>query len=231
LVILGSNDPALNLLTQTINLSTDTPRLLTLPVGSLDGLIYLRENYCQISGCHLLDMQSGEYNISFVSNLFSDQPMCLITLCHREQGLLLQKGNPSNIESLKDLTRENVRFINRQRGAGTRIWLDQTLRQMGIDPQTIHSYQLESNTHFGIAQTILEDRADVGVGIFAAAKKFDLDFIPLYEERYDLVMKLETFESDAFQKILTVIRSESYLKQVNEFGGYKTTFSGKIIRI
>lgn len=230
-VILGSDDYVLNLLAETINNLHGFPHLLTLPVGSLNGLIYLRENYCQITGCHLLDMQSGQYNIDLVRNLFSDKTMKLVTLSHRCQGLLVKKGNPKNIQSLFDLGRKDVVFINRNRGAGTRLWLENALPQQNIDSSKITYGQTEALTHSEVANLIEQGLGDTGLAISSAANFADLDFIPLFEERYDLVMSEEIFNSEGFQKILTIIRSPTFHQQVAIFEGYNTRNMGKVIHV
>ncbi len=202
LVLLGSDDYALNLLAEMVNSTPDFPHLLTLPVGSLNGLIYLRENYCQITGSHLLDPQSGQYNIDMVQNLFGDQTMVLVNLSCRSQGLITKKGNPKNIRTLADLTREEVIFINRNRGAGTRMWLEHSLRQINIPSSSIKYAKSEASTHSAVAEAITKNLGDSGLGIFGAAKIYDLDFIALFEEQYDLVMTEETFTSPVSKSII-----------------------------
>ena len=230
-VILGSDDLALNLLTKTVNAQPELPHLLTIPIGSLDGLIYLRENYCQISGSHLINPYDGEYNVGMVRSLFSDRKMVLVTLTHRQQGLFVAKDNPKDVQTLKDLTRTDIEFINRNSGAGTRIWLEQTLRQENIDPNEIMGYKTEVNTHSQVIEAVRWGRADAGLAIYAASKFNGLEFIPLFEERYDLVMPEEVFQSEGFQAVLAIIRSEAYRGEVDALGGYNTSKTGEIIFI
>ncbi len=231
IVVLGSDDLALNLLRDFVNQQDNTPDLIILPVGSLDGLIFLRENYCQISGSHLYDFESGVYNIHYVQNLFSDRKMVLVTLSHRELGMLIKKGNPKNIHSLEDLTRKGIRFINRNRGAGTRFWLDQNLRQRNIDAADIEGYERMVHTHQAVAEAIRSEQADVGIGMYSIARLNDLDFIPLVEERYDLVMPADFYHSSIFQPILQIICSTEFKQQVSALGGYRVTDTGQVIEI
>jgi len=184
-VFSGSHDLALELLGQAPGGHIN---LITIPVGSLDGLVTLRQGLCQIAGCHLFDPASGEFNISYVRHLFPDRSMALLTLVEREQGLMVAPGNPRKIAGLADLARQDIALVNRNRGSGTRLWLDGHLRSQGIGPEMVHGYRQEVRTHTEAAQAIQQGRADVGLGIRAAASLFSLDFIPLFNERYDLVI-------------------------------------------
>ena len=231
IVILGSDDPALELLSKTINEKENYPAIYTLPVGSLDGLIYLREKYCQVSGCHLFDMDSGMYNLPYVRHLFTDQLMILVTLAYRQQGLIVKKGNPLGIANLNDLTREDVRFVNRKRGAGTRLWLDQQIRSLKINPEEINGYKIELNTHSEVAESISAGNADIGLGIFTVAHQHDLDFFPLFEERYDLVTTEKFFHSHRFAPILKTLWDPEFKRAVDNLGGYNTSHMGEIVSV
>lgn len=231
IVVLGSDDLALNLLAELVSHTSQAPLLYTLPVGSLEGLIYLREGYCQISGCHLYDLQSGEYNLPFVRQLFTDQTMIVSNLAYRQQGFMVSPGNPFGLTQLDDLIRAGIRFVNRKPGTGTRHWLDQQLRQMGLVPAQIEGYHNEVQTHAEVAQTVADGRADIGLGIFALARKYELAFIPLFEERYDLVMPEEFFYSDTFSPVLKVLRSTEFRAQIETLGGYNTARTGEIITV
>jgi putative molybdopterin biosynthesis protein len=231
LVILGSDDPALDLMAANLNRKADAPHVYVLPVGSLDGLIYLRENLCQVSGCHLFDAASGEYNLPYVRLLFSGQPMVLLTLAHRQQGLLVAKGNPKNIRDLLSYKREDLTIVNRKLGSGTRLWLDQQLRKLEIDPNKIKGYDSEISTHAGVAYSIVSGMADVGLGIYAAAREYDLDFIPLFEERYDLVMTEAMYSSAALQPLCDLLQNKAFRCEVEDLGGYDTTHMGEVIKV
>jgi molybdate-binding protein/DNA-binding transcriptional ArsR family regulator len=231
IVILGSDDPALDLLANQLSEKTDAPHLYIIPVGSLNGLVDLRDKYCQISGCHLFDIDSEEYNLPYVRQLFTEQTMILVTLSHRQQGLIIQKGNPKYISGVTDLIREDITFINRKRGSGTRLWLDQNFRRMGIEKHMVKGYRKEASSHSEVAGEIASGTVDVGLGLFTAAQKFQLDFIPLFMERYDLVMREEMFLSHTFMPILETIQSPEFKQQVESLGGYDTSHTGDIITV
>lgn len=231
LIILASDDPALDLLVKITNEKMNNQFVYNLPVGSLDGLIYLREKYSHIAGCHLFDIDSGEYNIPYIRHLFSDQTMVLVTLAYRQQGLILRKGNPKEITGLNDLQREDVTFINRKRGSGTRLWVDQHLKAIGIMPETLRYYHKDASTHAIVAEAVLRGAATTGIGILSIARQYDLDFIPLFKERYDLVMMIETFSSSNFQPMMDILRSRDYQKKVTQLGGYDTNHMGEMLQI
>ncbi|MCA9932781.1 MAG: helix-turn-helix domain-containing protein, partial [Anaerolineales bacterium] len=178
IVVWGSDDLALERLAAHLHEMDGMPDLFTLPVGSLDGLIALRQGLCQLAGCHLLDAETGEYNSAHVRRLFPGQEMLLVTLAYRQQGLMVAPGNPLAVHSLADLTREDVRFANRLRGAGTRVWLDLQLRQLEISPLEIRGYETAWRTHLQVAEAVATGQADVGLGVKAAVRPFQLDFIP-----------------------------------------------------
>ena len=230
-VALGSDDMALNSLASYLHNKNDTPELYLLPVGSMDGLIYLREKYCQLSGCHLLDLNSGEYNLSYVRSLFLEQPMVLVTLAHRHQGLLVQKGNPSDIHGITDLVRSDIKYVNRKRGSGTRLLLDQQLQRYGIKSDAVRGYENEVRTHLEVAEAISSGTADTGLGIQAAARQMELDFIPLTRERFDLVLYEEMFNNPKMQRIIEHIQSAEFRQTVDLLGGYESAHSGDIIHI
>jgi putative molybdopterin biosynthesis protein len=229
--LLGSHDLALELLTQAWNAVHPEAEFLALPVGSLEGLIALRQGMSTLTGCHLLDAESGEYNRPFVSHLFPDRKMNLITLAMREQGLLLANGNPLQIRSLEDLRREDITLINRNRGSGTRIWLDGALRRLGIASGQIQGYAHEAYSHTEVAQAIQGGRADVGVGLRAAAVQHGLDFIPLFLERYDLVIPEEQLREEPVSSLLDYLHSGSFRRSAEALGGYEMGHAGEQIAI
>jgi putative molybdopterin biosynthesis protein len=223
IVFSGSHDLAVELLTNLVSSHLD---VLTLPIGSLDGLMALRQNLCNISGAHLLDA-SGEYNLPFIRHFFPDRTMQVITLAHREQGLLAAPGNPKRIRSLADLTRENVIFINRNPGSGTRLWLDHQLHAEGIPTASIQGYADIVSTHTATATRVQSGKVDVALGLRAAAHQFGLDFIPLFHERYDIVFMLE--HSTLLDPLLDIIQTRKFRRNVDALTGYDTTHSGKLI--
>lgn len=200
--------------------------LLSVPVGSLDGLINLRQGLCQISGSHLLDV-TREYNIPFVRHLFPDRIIEIVTLAYRTQGLMLANGNPKNIKKIADIARSNVKFVNRNAGSGTRLWFDTELKRLGIPTKKINGYDREVKTHTEAAVLISANEADVALGLQAAAHHYELEFLPLFEERYDLVLPREN------EKILTplldYLQTANFRTELNGLTGYNTSHSGEQI--
>jgi putative molybdopterin biosynthesis protein len=228
---LGSHDLALELLADHLGQDSTLPNLVALPVGSLDGLIALRQGHCQLTGCHLFDPVGGEYNTSFVRHLFPGQSMHVVTLAHREQGLLVASGNPNQITGLEDLGRKDLTFINRKKGSGTRLWLDQQLLSLGVESVQIQGYDAEVSTHSQVAEAVLQDHADLGLGVLAAAKQYDLDFIPLFEERFDLVVPDESYHDPLLAPALETIHDLDFRQAVSALGGYDTAHTGEDLSI
>jgi molybdate-binding protein len=226
IVMLGSHDLALNALAQRSQENTGL-QLITQPVGSLDGLVALRQGIAQMSGCHLLDAQSGEYNLPFIRHLFPDRPVVLVTLAHREQGLLVAPGNPLRIRGVADLGREDVTLVNRNRGSGTRLWLDRQLELLGIPAERVHGFSQEARTHTAVATAIQHGRADAGLGLYAAARLAKLDFIPLFQERYDLALPDEEYREAGVQSLLDYLQSRQFRSLVDSLGGYDTHHTGE----
>ncbi len=226
LVMLASDDPALNFLITRVNSALNRPYIYTLPVGSLDALIYLKEQFSDIAGCHLLDIASGEYNLPYIQHLFSDQTMVVIHLVGRQQGLYVKRGNPLRVKSMEDLAGRNVFFKNRKRGSGTRMWIDQSLKKMGIKPEEINFSPPDASTHAEVAEAVSYGLADTGMGVLSVARSFDLDFIPLFMEQYDLVMTEETFKSNRIKPILDVLNDPNFRDFVLKMGGYSVEKMG-----
>jgi len=228
--IAGSHDLALEALSKYLRqLGSHPIDLNILPIGSLDGLIALRQGVTCMAGCHLYDLESGEFNTPYVRHLLPDQAISLITLAHREQGLIVQKGNPKMIKSLQDLTREDIWFVNRNKGSGTRLWLDNQLTKEHLPSQEIRGYRYEVRTHTHIANAVYEGKVDVGVGLLAAAQEKDLDFIPLFHERFDIVLKNEQLENKKLAPLFDFINSAAFQRMTQRLGGYQTEHSGEII--
>lgn len=220
-VFSGSHDIALEGIAEHLSRHLN---LLSLPVGSLDGLVNLRQGLCQISGSHLLD-ESGEYNIPFVKHLFPDRDVEIITLAYRTQGLILAAGNPKGIKKIADIAREDVRFVNRNAGSGTRIWLDAELRRQKLPVEKINGYGDQVKTHSEAARIIHENKADVSLGLQAAARRHGLEFIPLFEERYDLV--LPQAEERELNPLLEYIQTSNFRQALAALTGYSTLHSGE----
>lgn len=202
--------------------------LLNMSVGSLDGLVNLRQGLCQISGSHLLD-KNGEYNTPFVRHLFPDREMEIITLAYRTQGLMLPDGNPLSVKKVADLARKNLRFVNRNAGSGTRLWLDTELGKLKTPAEKINGYETTVKTHSEAAQLIAEGKADASIGLQAAANQHGLDFIPLFEERYDLV--LPRSEEEKLLPMLEYIQTLDFRKSLNALTGYNTKHSGEQVTV
>ena len=230
-VVWGSDDLALEKLALQLHDMDEMPDLFTLPVGSLDGLIALRQGLCQLAGCHLLDAETGEYNSGHVRHLFPGQEMLLVTLAYRQQGLMVAPDNPRNIQMLADLTREGVTFANRMRGAGTRVWLDLQLRQLGISPLEIRGYETGWKTHSQVAEAVATREADVGLGVQAAVRPFQLDFIPLFEERYDLVLPAQRVGEPLLHPLLDFLQTARFRQLVDQLDGYDSRQSGQVLKV
>jgi putative molybdopterin biosynthesis protein len=219
----GSHDLAVELLARQIEKSLN---MMILPVGSLDGLVALRQGLCHLSGCHLLDV-SGDYNIPFIRHLFPDRAMLVFTLAQREQGLMVAAGNPKNIHSLKDIARSDITFMNRNPGSGTRLWLDRQLQAYSIPVERIRGYENSTRTHTECAVLVQTGKANVALGLHAAAFQHDLGFIPLFHERYDLVIPQEN--ADMLRPLLNAIQSNAFRCSVDTMIGYDTTHTGEQI--
>jgi putative molybdopterin biosynthesis protein len=239
IVHIGSHDLTLDLLAQHLaEMTSDSPtpdrsaqrRFVSAHAGSLGGLIALRRGEAHLAGSHLLDPETGEYNFSYIKQYLPDVPVVVVTLLRREQGLVVAQGNPKNIASLKDLARPDVRFVNRQRGAGTRVLLDYRLKELGIEAESVHGYRREEYTHLAVAAAVQSGVADCGLGVRAAARALDLDFVSVEWERYDLVIPQQFYESELLQPLLTLIRGESFRKVVAELEGYDSSAMGEVVR-
>ncbi|MBI4493992.1 MAG: molybdopterin biosynthesis protein [Chloroflexi bacterium] len=229
IVAIGSHDLTLDLLSSAIAQRRPGLSLSSSNVGSLGGLIALQRGECHLAGSHLLDEATGEYNLSYVRRLLPGRRVVLVNLVYRAQGLIVPPGNPKGITSLDDLLRDDVYFINRQKGAGTRVLLDYKLKQMGHDPARVRGYEREEFTHLGVAAAVAGGAADVGLGILAAARALKLDFVPLLQERYDLVIPLEHYQGELLAPLLEIIRGPSFPQQVEALGGYDVSAMGRII--
>jgi putative molybdopterin biosynthesis protein len=226
LILLGSHDIALGMLAGTLAEHADL-ELLVLPVGSLDGLIALRQGIAHLTGCHLLDIDSGEYNLPYVRHLFPERPMKLVTLAHREQGLMLAPGNPQHILGIADLRRGDVSFINRNAGSGTRLWLDKQLGRLGISSEQIRGYNLVAHTHTAVAQAVAQGQADTALGLAAAAHQHNLEFIPLFQERFDLVIPAESLVEQGPTRLMDALNSGEFRHLAESLGGYSMAHTGE----
>lgn len=224
---IGSHDISLDLMAQF--LAAHHRRLASANVGSLGGLVALRRGEAHLAGSHLLDPETGEYNLAYIRQYLPDVPVKLVGLVGRQQGLLVIEGNPKAIQSLEDIARPDVTFVNRQRGAGTRVLLDYHLGLLGISPEVVRGYAQEEYTHLAVAAAIASGRADCGLGIAAAAQALDLDFVPLFEEDYDLVIPATHYAGDLLAPLLDVLVDPGFCQSVAAMPGYDITRMGKLI--
>ena len=227
ILAIGSHDLTLDLIAQ--QLATRGARLSSASVGSLGGLVALGRGEAHIAGSHLLDPQTGEYNLSYIRKHLPDTKVMVVGLVRRWQGLILGAGNPKRIENFGDLAREDVIFVNRQRGAGTRVLLDYELAQQKLDSDVIQGYGREEFTHLAVAAAIATGRADCGLGIQAAAAALQLDFLPLFSERYDLVIPQEHYQSRLLEPLLEVLSSDQFASDVNKLPGYELERPGEVL--
>ncbi len=229
LVVLGSHDNTIDLLATLLRRRDHRLRLSSGHVGSLGGLMALRQGRAHLGGSHMLDPETNTYNVPFIQRHLPGMPLKLINLAWREQGLMVAPGNPHHIKTIQDLTRLGIRFINRQRGAGTRLLLDYLLKENGLYADQVQGYDREEYTHMAVAVNVFSGTADVGLGILAAAKALRLDFIPLLPERYDLVVPETTFTDPRFQVLLEVVRSREFQVAAVALGGYDFKDCGTIL--
>lgn len=229
LVFIGSHDNILDLLANQLHKQRPITRISSAHVGSMGGIMAIRRGEAHMAGCHLLDEKTGEYNVSFIQRFLSDTPLSLVNLCYREQGFIVQKGNPCNITSFQDIVSGNYSFINRQGGAGTRLLTDKILKEENISPSALPGYDHEEYTHMSVAAAVANGSVTTGMGIRAAAKALNLDFVPVTEERYDLIVP-QKFMSD--QKVLRVLEliatNETFHKKIIALGGYNLRDCGKV---
>lgn len=194
--------------------------LVHLPLSSMDGLIALRQGLCQISAAHIIDPQSSEYNRSYVRHLFPNQPMALIQIFRRLEGLIVQPGNPLGIRSLEDLARPDVRFVNRESGSGVRQWLDRHLKEQGFQVEPLPGETGIAHSHNAIARQVQQGAADFGLGLAASARQFGLDFVPLYEEPYELVLPESLIADPTHAPFFEFLNSGEFRSTVRGLDGY-----------
>lgn len=227
ILCIGSHDLTLDVLTQF--LADHDRRFVSANVGSQAGLVSLRRQEAHLAGSHLLDPETGEYNISYVRRYLPGMAVKLVALVRREQGLVVRRGNPRKIGALQDLVRSDLRFVNRQRGAGTRVLLDYHLRLLGISSESVQGYSAEEYTHLGVAAAVAGGRADCGLAIAAAAAALDLDFIPLFTERFDLVIPQDTATSALLAPLFTVLTQPHFREAVSRLRGYDVSIMGTVV--
>jgi putative molybdopterin biosynthesis protein len=229
IVVVGSHDLALDVLANQLHRRHPQRSLSSSNVGSLGGLLALKSGEAHLAGSHLLDEDSGEYNVPYVKRLLAGQEVVIVNLVYREQGLMVRKGNPQAIAGLADLGRPDVVFINRQRGAGTRVLLDFKLRELRLAPEQITGYDRAAFTHLAVAAAVAGGAADAGLGILTAARALELDFIPVAQERYDLAIPRAYYESPLLEPLLALLQDASFRAEVEALGGYDTSDMGQMM--
>lgn len=227
ILAIGSHDMTLDLMAQF--LAVRQRRLASANVGSQGGLVALQRGEAHLAGSHLLDPESGIYNLAYIRQYLPQIPVKLVALVDRQQGLLVRRGNPRKILSLEDLARPDVRFINRQRGAGTRVLLDYHLGRLGIAPDTIKGYNQEEYTHLAVASAVASGRADCALGIAAAAQALDLDFVLLYQEAYELVIPAVYYSDPLLAPLLDVLQEPAFRQAVAAMPGYDVSRMGDLV--
>ena len=228
LVAIGSHDPLLDEVADLLHLADPSMYMSSSHVGSMGGIMAVKRGETHIAGTHLLDEATGRYNTAFINKYFPNGGVRLVECVGRTQGLMLQKGNPKGIKGIADLTKEGIRYVNRQKGSGTRVLMDYLCKRDGIDMDRIYGYDREEFTHMSVAVQIASDTADAGMGIYSAAKAYDLDFLPVCMEQYDLLIPDAAWDTPVVQKLLEVLQSGAFRKRLEALGGYEVKNPGTV---
>lgn len=228
-IIISGQDISLDILANYMEKQTKSYRPLRSYVGSLNSLIAMYQGEADVVSTHLFDGDTGEYNIPYIKRILVGFPYVVVNLLSRWEGFYIKKGNPKNIKTWSDLIRPDIQIVNREKGSGARVLLDEKLRVEGISSQKVKGYKLEETSHIGVASKVAMGEADIGIGIEKTAQIVGVDFIPIIEERYDLVM-LKTPENEEFMKFLMdILQSDSFQQEIQTIGGYDLSLTGKII--
>ena len=229
LVVIGSHDPLLDELADMLHLGDPRLYMSSSHVGSMGGIMAIRRGEAHMAGCHLLDTADGTYNRSFIRKYFPKGDVKLVSCVGRQQGLMVARGNPLNICSFADISRQGIRYVNRQKGSGTRILTDYLCSREKVEPSDVYGYTREELTHTSVAAQIACGSADVGMGIYSAAKLYDLDFIPICIEEYDLIIPDHAWDSPMVQQLLTILRSDAFREKILSMGGYTADHPGQVL--
>jgi len=230
IVVTGSHDLVLDLAASALRAADPAVTLASANVGSLGGLVALRDGLCHLAGSHLLDPATGAYTLPYVDRVLEGRDIAVIRLVHRDQGLIVAPGNPRALGGIDDLPRSGLRYVNRQRGAGTRVLLDHELQRRAIPPEAVGGYAREEHTHLAVAAAVAAGRADCGLGVLAAARAFGLGFVPVAREPYDLVLAAETLDDPVLAPLLALLGSVPFRAEVEALGGYGVQEMGRRIR-
>ena len=231
LVVIGSHDPLLDELADMLHLENPELYMSSSHVGSMGGIMAIRRGEAHAAGCHLLDTADGSYNRSFIRKYFPKGGVRLISCVGRQQGLMVARGNPLNIRKFSDIARDGVRYVNRQKGSGTRILTDYLCKREHVDASAIYGYDREELTHTSVAAQIVSGSADAGMGIYSAAKLYDLDFIPICIEEYDLIIPDHAWDTPMVRSLLTILKSDAFREKILSLGGYTVDNPGEVIPV
>ena len=228
LVAIGSHDPLLDELAELLHAENPGLFLSSAHVGSMGGIMAVKRGECHLAGTHLLEESDGSYNTSYIRRYFPDGGVRLVECVGRTQGIMVQKGNPKKISGIRDLLQNGLRYVNRQKGSGTRVLMDYLCRKEGIDTAGIYGYEREEFTHTSVAAQIANDTADAGMGILSAARIYDLDFIPVCMEQYDLLIPDAAWQLPQIQKLIGILKSDAFRKRLTALGGYEIREPGRV---
>lgn len=229
LLAAGSNDPVLDMLKTYFRKYFPEIYIFSANTGSIDGLKALNQGITDMAWAHLFEPQSGEYNVPYLSRFLPNKKVVVVNLFWRELGILVAPNNPLKIKGFFDLTRKKIRFVNRQEGSGTRLLLDNNLKKLKISPSLIPGYKNEVFTHFEVGLSILGGETDVGIGTIAISKLLGLNFIPITQERFDLIIEQATFFDKKVQAFMEILNSSHFRQRVQPISNYDFKNSGKII--
>ena len=227
---MGSHDLSLDYVVEHMNQQYNQMKIIPAFLGSMEGLYQLYQDNTQIAGCHLFDEETGQYNIPFIKRLFLGEKVFVIEFLKRNLGWVIAKGNPKNIFDWNDLYRKELRYVNRQKGAGTRVILDYNLKNLGLDKTEINGYERIERTHYGVAAAIGRGEGDLGLATESVAIALGLDFIPLVKERYDLVMKANFYHSEQWKYFKEALHNSELKLKIESLGGYDVTQMGELIQ-
>ena len=228
LVLIGSHDPLIDIVSDLMRRNFPDKYVSSAHVGSMGGIMAVKRGEAHMAGIHLLDEETGEYNASFIRRYLGNEKILLIKCVKRLQGLMTAPDNPKNINGLEDIRRDGLKYVNRQKGSGTRILLDYLLKKGNISTNDIYGYEREEFTHMSVAALVAYGSADVGMGIYSAAKVYGLNFIPVCEEQYDFIMSARFAELEIVKNFIKILKSEEFKMELDRMGGYKLENPGEI---
>ena len=231
LVSIGSHDVMLDIIGNLIHMKYPKTNFSSTHTGSMGGLIALKRGECHLAPIHILEPKNGKYNVDAILTYFKKEELVIVKGVGREQGLMIEKGNPKGIESIKDIAREGILFVNRQKGSGTRLLTDHILREEGIDKKLINGYQREMTTHTSVASAVQTGSAHVGVGVLSVAQAFKVDFIPVGFEEYDFALPKKYLQKKEIKEFIEILRSDELKRELDQLGGYRYDCIGEIIEI